>query len=83
MRVEARANLSKSDQVLSTHRAHAHYLAKGGNLNRLIEIYGKAAGCSMGMGGSMHLIDQSVGFMESTAIVYTIPVAVGLALEKK
>ena len=79
------ANLSKSDQVLSTHRAHAHYLAKGGDLKRLIaEIYGKVTGCSMGMGGSMHLIDQSVGFMGSTAIVgNTIPVAVGLALEKK
>jgi pyruvate dehydrogenase E1 component alpha subunit len=50
----------------------------------MAEIYGKASGCSKGMGGSMHLIDTSVGFMGSTAIVgNTIPVAVGLALEKK
>lgn len=79
------ANLTSQDQVLSTHRAHAHYLAKGGCLNSMIaEIYGKASGCSKGMGGSMHLIDTSVGFMGSTAIVgNTIPVAVGLALEKK
>ena len=79
------ANLTSQDQVLSTHRAHAHYLAKGGCLNSMMaEIYGKAAGCSKGMGGSMHLIDTSVGFMGSTAIVgNTIPVAVGLALEKK
>jgi TPP-dependent pyruvate/acetoin dehydrogenase alpha subunit len=79
------ANLTKQDQVLSTHRAHAHYLAKGGCLNSMIaEIYGKVSGCSKGMGGSMHLIDTSVGFMGSTAIVgNTIPVAVGLALEKK
>lgn len=79
------ANLTSQDQVLSTHRAHAHYLAKGGCLNSMMaEIYGKASGCSKGMGGSMHLIDTSVGFMGSTAIVgNTIPVAVGLALEKK
>ena len=79
------ANLTTQDQVLSTHRAHAHYLAKGGCLNSMMaEIYGKASGCSKGMGGSMHLIDTSVGFMGSTAIVgNTIPVAVGIALEKK
>ena len=79
------ANLTSQDQVLSTHRAHAHYLAKGGCLNSMMaEIYGKASGCSKGMGGSMHLIDTSVGFMGSTAIVgNTIPVAIGLALEKK
>ena len=79
------ANLTSQDQVLSTHRAHAHYLAKGGCLNSMMaEIYGKASGCSKGMGGSMHLVDTSVGFMGSTAIVgNTIPVAVGLALEKK
>ena len=79
------ANLTLQDQVLSTHRAHAHYLAKGGCLNSMMaEIYGKVSGCSKGMGGSMHLIDTSVGFMGSTAIVgNTIPVAVGLALEKK
>ena len=79
------SNLTNEDQVLSTHRAHAHYLAKGGCLNSMLaEIYGKVTGCSKGMGGSMHLIDESVGFMGSTAIVgNTIPVAVGLALEKK
>ena len=78
-------NLTKEDLVLSTHRAHAHYLAKGGNLKEMIaELYGKRTGCSKGMGGSMHLIDTSVGFMGSTAIVgNTIPVAVGLGLSMK
>lgn len=74
--------LRNDDFVMSTHRAHAHYLAKGGNLNRMIaEIYGKATGCTSGKGGSMHLIDKSVGFMGSTSIVAnTIPLAVGLGL---
>ena len=77
--------LRKDDFVLSTHRSHAHYLAKGGDLNKMIaEIYGKVTGCSSGKGGSMHLIDKNVGFMGSTSIVAsTIPVAVGLGLSIK
>ena len=78
-------NLNNNDFVLSTHRCHAHYIAKMGDINRMIaEIYGKATGCSSGKGGSMHLIDKSVGFMGSTAIVSnTIPLAVGLGLSIK
>lgn len=74
--------VNHEDYAVSTHRAHAHYLAKGGNLKAMIaEIYGKKTGCSHGMGGSMHLIDKSVGFMGSTAIVGgTIPIGVGLGL---
>ena len=77
--------LRKDDFAMSTHRCHAHYLAKGGNLNKMIaEIYGKATGCTSGKGGSMHLIDKSVGFMGSTSIVgNTIPLAVGLGLSIK
>jgi len=77
--------VSTDDYAVSTHRAHAHYLAKGGDLNKMIaEIYGKETGCSKGLGGSMHLIDKSVGFMGSTAIVGgTIPVGVGLGLSIK
>jgi TPP-dependent pyruvate/acetoin dehydrogenase alpha subunit len=73
--------LDRADLAVSGHRAHAHYLAKGGNLRAMLaEIYGKATGCSKGKGGSMHLIDESVGFMGSTAIVGgTVPIGVGLA----
>jgi TPP-dependent pyruvate/acetoin dehydrogenase alpha subunit len=77
--------LRHSDMAVSGHRAHAHYLAKGGSLPAMLaEIYGKIGGCSRGKGGSMHLIDESVGFMGSTAIVSgTIPVGVGLAYGMK
>jgi TPP-dependent pyruvate/acetoin dehydrogenase alpha subunit len=73
--------LGQKDSVLSGHRSHAHYLARGGDLKRMVcELYGKAAGCSGGKGGSMHLIDHSVNFLGSTSIVAgTIPVAVGVA----
>lgn len=72
---------SPSDYAVSTHRAHAHYIAKGGNIGKMIaEIYGKVTGCSLGRGGSMHLSDPGVRFMGSSAIVgNSIPVGVGLA----
>ena len=77
--------LKKNDFAISTHRAHAHYLGKGGDLKALIsELYGKITGCSKGRGGSMHLIDKKVSFMGSTAIVGSnIPIGVGLALSIK
>jgi pyruvate dehydrogenase E1 component alpha subunit len=77
--------LRSSDLAVSGHRAHAHYLGKGGDLDAMIaELHGKVTGCSGGKGGSMHLIDESVGFMGSTAIVGgTIPIGVGLAYGMK
>lgn len=79
------AALQPGDQVVSTHRSHAHYLAMGGDLKAMLcELYGKRGGCSGGHGGSMHLVDRSVGFMGSTSIVGgTIPIGVGLAFAKK
>src|SRR3546814_1209547 len=51
--------LRRTDKVFSTHRCHAHYLAKGGALKPMLaEIYGKASGCIGGRGGSMHQIGR-------------------------
>ncbi len=77
--------VNKKDYAVSSHRAHLHYLAKGGDLKKMIaEIYGKKTGCSKGKGGSMHLIDTNVNFMGSSAIVgNSIPVGTGLALSSK
>lgn len=76
------ANLHRDDYVSSTHRSHGHYLAKGGDLKSLIaELYCRETGCSKGRGGSMHLVDVSVGHMGSSSIVGgCIPIATGLAL---
>ncbi len=76
------ANLRKDDYVFSFHRCHAHYLAKGGEMKRLIaELYGKKTGCAGGVGGSMHLVAPDVGFMGASSIVAgTIPIAMGTAL---
>ena len=77
--------IEKRDYAVSTHRGHAHYLSKGGNIDAMIaEIYGKKSGCSKGKGGSMHLIDLNVNFMGTSAIVgNSIPVGVGLGLSAK
>jgi len=75
------AALRPDDVMFSNHRAHGHYLAKGGDVKAMVaEIYGRSTGCSGGRGGSMHVIDQSVGFMGATPIVGgTVPLAVGAA----
>lgn len=75
-------NLDKEDVVFSNHRNHGHYIAKGGNLKAMIaELFNKETGCAGGFGGSMHLIDQAVGFPLTSAIVAGgIPLATGHAL---
>lgn len=82
-------HLGNDDRVYSTHRCHAHYLAKNGSIPAMIaELYGKSTGCAKGKGGSMHLVQPATGMMGSSALVGgTIPLAVGSAmsfsLEKK
>lgn len=79
--VGACAALEPEDYAVSTHRSHAHYLAKGGDLRAMLgELYGRVSGCCLGKGGSMHLIDRSVGFLGAVPIVgSTIPIGVGAA----
>ena len=74
--------LETRDKVFSTHRSHAHYLSKGGDLRKMLaEIYGKATGCIGGRGGSMHIMDLDVNMVASIPIVGScIPLAVGSAL---
>jgi TPP-dependent pyruvate/acetoin dehydrogenase alpha subunit len=75
------AATTPQDWVYTSHRSHAPYLAKGGDLKALVaEVYGKQDGCAHGRGGSMHLIDREAGFAGSAAILgEMIAVAVGTA----
>lgn len=77
--------LGPADVVFGTYRSHALYLAKGGDLKKMIaELYGKMDGCAKGKGGSMHLIDSSARVMGASAVVgTTIPQAVGFAYALK
>ena len=78
-------NLKKSDKIVTAHRSHAHYLAKGGSLKSMLaELYGKETGCAKGLGGSMHLIDIESGVFAAVPIVgSTIPIGTGLAWSNK
>ncbi len=64
------AHLGPTDVVFSTHRGHGHALAKGVPPRELMaELFGRATGCSMGRGGSMHLFSPAVGMMGTSGIV--------------
>ena len=76
------AALEREDYIFGTHRSHGHYLAKGGPMREMVaEVFCRETGCSRGRGGSMHLVNPSIGMMGSVPIVGgTIALAVGAAL---
>lgn len=79
------AALRQDDYIFGNHRSHGHYLAKNADMSKMLaELFGKRTGCSMGRGGSMHLIATEVGVMGTAPIVSgTVPLAVGAALASK
>jgi pyruvate dehydrogenase E1 component alpha subunit len=74
--------LRRSDLVYTSHRTHGAYLAKGGDLVRMLcEMHCRINGCVGSRGGSMHLIDKAVGMAGTSAIVGgAVPLATGAAL---
>jgi acetoin:2,6-dichlorophenolindophenol oxidoreductase subunit alpha len=83
--VGACSALAPGDVITSTHRSHAHALAKEMPPRAIMaELYGKIDGCSRGRGGSMHLYDIERGYLGSSAVVGgALGVAVGAALAFK
>jgi len=79
------AAMRDTDLVYSSHRTHGAYLAKGGDLKAMLsEMHCRIDGCAGSRGGSMHLIDFSVGMAGTSAIVAgSVPIAVGAALAAK
>ncbi|HKT79999.1 MAG TPA: thiamine pyrophosphate-dependent dehydrogenase E1 component subunit alpha [Vicinamibacterales bacterium] len=79
------AALRDTDLLYSSHRTHGNYLAKGGDLRRMLcEMHCRINGCAGSRGGSMHLIDKAVGMAGTSAIVGgAVPIATGAALAAK
>jgi pyruvate dehydrogenase E1 component alpha subunit len=79
------ANLKSTDNITSTHRGHGHLLAKGGEPRRMFaELLGKAAGYNHGKGGSMHIVDLSLGILGANGIVAGgMGIAAGAALSAR
>lgn len=77
--------LRTTDKIVSNHRCHGHYLAKGGDMKKaMAELFGKATGCSRGRGGSMHLFDDEAGVVCSMPVVgASIAMGVGIALSTR
>ncbi len=76
------AALRPTDRITSTHRGHGHLIAKGGRLDRMMaELFGKRTGYCKGKGGSMHIVDYSLGILGANGIVGAgLPIATGSAL---
>ncbi len=79
------AALRPDDYITCSYREHGHALARGISSRAVMaELFGKAAGCSGGKGGSMHLFDASLGFLGGHGIVGAhIPLSTGMAFAIK
>lgn len=79
------SQLQADDYVVSTHRGHGHYLAKGGDCKKLMaEVFGKESGCCGGRGGSQHIMDLDIGFLGANGITGGgIPLATGAGFSIK
>lgn len=73
------------DYVLCTYRDHAHALACGTSARAVMaELMGRATGCALGKGGSMHLTDPERGFLGGDGIVGgPVPVSLGVGFALK
>jgi pyruvate dehydrogenase E1 component alpha subunit len=83
--VGAIAALRPDDYVITTYRDHGIALAKGMSPRALLaELFGKATGCSQGLGGSMHMFDRDHHMLGGYGIVGGhIPLAAGVAFASK
>lgn len=77
--------LEPDDFLISTHRGHAHAIARGMDPYVMFaEIMGRSTGCCRGKGGSMHLSDASRRFIgENPVVGSNAPMACGLALAQR
>jgi pyruvate dehydrogenase E1 component alpha subunit len=83
--VGAVAAMEPGDVQTNTYRGHGEALALGMDHEvAFAELMGRSAGCSKGLGGSMHLIDVTKGNIGANAIVGAgLPIAVGAAMAFK
>ena len=77
--------LKPDDYVVSTHRGHAHCIAKGADVKLMMaELMAKETGYCKGKGGSQHIVDFNVKFIGAQGIVGAgIPIAVGAAISSR
>ncbi|MGZ3411586.1 MAG: thiamine pyrophosphate-dependent dehydrogenase E1 component subunit alpha [Xanthobacteraceae bacterium] len=74
--------MKPGDLSFATYRGHAHTLARGVPVEKVLgELMGRDNGLMRGKGGSMHLASEEHGMMGSYAIIGAhLPIACGAAL---
>jgi pyruvate dehydrogenase E1 component alpha subunit len=77
--------ITKDDYVITTYRDHGQALARGMTARAaMAELFGKATGCSRGLGGSMHFFDAANNMLGGYGIVGGhLPIAAGTAFASK
>src|SRR3989440_2109293 len=80
--VGAQAAIRRDDFMITAYRDHGHALARGTSADAcMAELFGKASGCTLGLGGSMHFFDKQRHMYGGHAIVGAhVPLAAGLAV---
>lgn len=83
--VAANAALKPEDYAFQTYRDHGIAIARGMTPNAaMAELFGKDAGCSRGLGGSMHFFDVENNFLGGWAIIGGhLALAAGAAFKSK
>ena len=77
-------HLKTEDWLFSNHRNHGHFLAKGGNEDKLWdEIMGLPTGLNGGFSGSQAISDGSINFHASAIVGGLVGVATGCAYALK
>ncbi len=76
--------LKSKDYILSHHRSHAYYLAKGCPLDAMVsEFYGKKSGSNFGLAGSQELSYSELNFFSGTILSGMFSIALGTSFSQK
>src|ERR1044072_293468 len=83
--VGAVAAVRDDDYIITAYRDHGHALARGTSANAcMAELFGKATGCTLGLGGSMHFFDKQRHMYGGDALVGApLPVAGGVGFSSR
>jgi len=78
-------SVNHDDPIVTAYRDHGHALARGMSPRAcMAEMFGKAAGCAKGKGGSMHMFDKPNWLFGGHGIVGAqTPLGAGLAFAAK
>lgn len=77
--------LKDGDIFIPTHRSHGYVLSSGANIRKMFsELLGSRDGLTLGLGGSMHMVNKKGGaYPPSSVVASGVGIATGIALAMK